>query len=65
MTCTLLYVVRDGRRVSLSVGVVGDDLYIVEAGTIGPWRGELTAEEDAAVRDELAMVKAYEERRAA
>lgn len=65
MTCTLLYVVRNGRRVSLSVGEVGDDLYIVEAGTVGPWRGALTGEEEAAVRAELAMVKAYEERRAA
>jgi hypothetical protein len=65
VTCTLLYVVRDGRRVALSVGVQDGLLCIAEAGKTGPWRGSLTQDERAKVLAELRGVKAYEERRAA
>jgi hypothetical protein len=65
MTATLLYVVRDGRRVSLSVGLQDGLLNVAEAGKTGPWSGRLTRDERAKVLVELQNVKAYEERRAA
>lgn len=65
MTCTLLYVDRNGRRVSLSVGIQNGLLCITEAGDVGPWRGKLTREERANALAELVEIEAYEERRAA
>jgi hypothetical protein len=65
MTATLLYVVRDGRSVALSVGLQNGLLCIAEAGTVGPWRGRLTTTERAKALAELMQIEAYEERRAA
>lgn len=65
MTATLLYVVRNGRRAALSVGLQDGLLHIAEAGKVGPWRGRLTLDERAKVLAELAEVDGYEERRAA
>lgn len=65
MTATLLYVVRGGRRLSLSVGLLDGLLHIMEAGKTGPWRGSLTRDERAKVLAELTAVQGYEERRAA
>jgi hypothetical protein len=65
VTATLLYVVRNGRRVALSVGLHDGLLHIAEAGKAGPWRGKLTRDERAKVLAELTAVEGYEERRAA
>jgi hypothetical protein len=65
MTATLLYVLRDGRSVALSVGLRDGLLHVAEAGEVGPWSGRLTRDERAKVLVELQNVKAYEERRAA
>ncbi|MGK3981195.1 hypothetical protein WMF38_56890 [Sorangium sp. So ce118] len=65
MTATLLYVTRNGCRVSLSVGLQDGLLHIAEAGKAGPWSGRLTRDERAKALAELGEIEAYEERRAA